>query len=265
MQQHYNVSYSYNGTFEGLLCVVFDAFAHKREPVSIATSVTSMPDLFVENLQIKTDDARAERVWQGLIKHSSARNARLVYMAYLSELPGIEMLLWRYLKKIFTSSHNFFYQNMLDDDVMQMAQTVRKVQREMHRFLGLVRFQKTADGMFFAIIDPDHNILQLLGNHFRSRYASQPWIIYDTKRSYGIYYDLKQVQEVYIENPAIDMQSGRIDAPARDMDEDRFRKLWQTYYGSISISERANPRQMLRMMPRRYWKYLPEKDDSFSP
>ncbi len=256
-----SVVYHYDGSFDGFLSVVFEAFERKAGPMAIQIRGKGSHDLFAENVETETDPARADRVWQGLIKHTNTRNARMVYTAFLSETQGIEMLLWFYLKKVFTSPHKDFYRNMLDDDVNNVVQKARKVQREAHRFLGLVRFQKTADGLFFALIEPDHNILWLMARHFKSRYASQKWIIYDTRRKYGIFYDLETVQEVQIENPAVNMTSGRVHEQVRDMDEDHFRKLWQAYYDSINIEQRANPRQMVRMMPRRYWKYLPEKNN----
>ena len=253
--------YNYDGTFEGLLTLVFEAFERKQDPMSIEQKGRGVPDMFAQTFDVVVDEAKADRVWQGLVKRTEMRNARMVYVVFLSELPGVEMLLWHYLKKVFTSNHTDYWQNMLDEDVHKMVQTARKVKREAHLFLGLVRFQKTADGMFFALIEPDHNILWLISNHFKNRYATQPWVIYDTRRKYGIWYDRKEVQEVLIENPAADMHTGKLHEQARDMDEDHFTHLWKAYYQSITISERANPRQMARMMPRRYWKYLPEKGE----
>lgn len=253
--------YTYDGTFEGLLTVVFEAFDRKQDLMSIEQKGRGVPDMFAQTLDVETDEKKADRVWQGLVNKTGMRNAHMVYVAFLSELPDVPMLLWRYLKKVFTSTHTHCWQNLLDEDVHRMVQTARKVKREAHLFQGLVRFQKTADGMFFALIEPDHNILWLLSHHFKSRYATQPWVIYDTRRMVGIWYDLKEVQEVQIENPAADFRTGKLHEQARDMDEDHFTRLWKAYYRSITINERANPRQMTRMMPRRYWKYLPEKGE----
>ena len=37
-----------------------------------------------------------------------------------------------------------------------------------------------------------------------------------------------------------------------------FRDLWKTYYDSVNIAERANPRLMANHLPQKYWRYLPE-------
>ena len=250
----------YDGTFDGFLSLVFYAFENKTEPKEIAKPANVSQDLFSEIIEVETKTAKAERVWKGLVSKSSLKNARMVSVAFMSELPGIEILLWRYLKKVFTSPQKDFYQNMLDEDVYQVVQTARKVKKEVHRFYGFVRFQQTSDNIFFAPIEPDHDIIPLLITHFKNRYSNQPWVIYDTRRKYGIYYDTENVNEVFIENPNLDFETGRLTHKAKDFREDDYLELWQQYYESINIQQRKNKKQMTRFMPRRYWKYLPEKN-----
>ena len=56
--------------------------------------------------------------------------------------------------------------------------------------------QLTKDELYYAIIQPDYNVLPLISDHFKKRYADQRWLIYDCRRKYGLYYDLKEVEEV---------------------------------------------------------------------
>jgi len=42
-------------------------------------------------------------------------------------------------------------------------------------------------------------------------------------------------------------------------DEKLFQRLWKQYYKSISIQERKNPKVHRQLLPKRFWKYLPEK------
>lgn len=67
-----------------------------------------------------------------------------------------------------------------------------------------VRFKLTKDQLYYAFVEPDHNVLPLIAGHFKGRYAGQRWLIYDVKRKYGIYYDLQTVTTVEIDfNSAI--------------------------------------------------------------
>lgn len=42
------------------------------------------------------------------------------------------------------------------------------------RVLQFMRFQKTADGTYFGIMEPLYNVLSLTVRHFRDRFADQP-------------------------------------------------------------------------------------------
>lgn len=253
-------TFQYDGTFDGLLSLVFYAFEHKVEPMEIHTKYAAQPGLFASHVEVTTNQVDAGRVWDGLVKKSSDANARMVYTAFLASDHQKEMVIWRYLQKIFTTPHNDFYTNILDEDIHTLVQLARKVKKEAHRFKGFVRFQQTADDLFFAPIDPDHDILWLIAAHFTSRYAGQKWVIYDTGRGYGLYYDLETLHEINLEDARVDMKSGKLEKGARSHVEDTYQKLWQQYYRSVTILERSNKEQMTRFMPRRYWKYLPEKD-----
>ncbi len=252
--------YIYDGSFDGFLSVVFEAYSRKTDPEAIIPCRPNIQMPLGESITILSDKIKAGRVWSGLEKHTSQKNAHLVNIAFLAEEPQTEMLLWRYLKKIFTANLPDYYQNMLDEDVFELVQMARRVKHEVHRFHGFVRFEKTVDGMYFAPIDPDHDIVRLLTSHFKARYADQPWVIYDTRRNYGMYYDTLKLMEVVLQNPNFDVRTGNLKAHAKDHDQDHYRLMWQAYYDAINIIERKNHRQMKHAMPKRYWKYLPEKD-----
>ena len=255
------VTYIYDGTFEGFLCVVFRAFELKREPLSIIKEAQFQPTIFNDNIKTETVAEQTDRVWNGIVQRSSASNGRMLHIAFQSELPRIEQQLWSYLKMLFTSSSSIQYKNTLNEHVFDIQKVARKVMSEAHRMLGLVRFQLASDGTYFAAVAPDHNILWLIADHFKDRMADQQWIIYDTKRNVGLFYNLHEVTEVSFPVEPTSVQAGRLTSEVKDLSEDYYCNLWQRYYKSINIAERKNTKQMLGHMPRRYWKYLPEKDD----
>ncbi len=252
--------YIFDGSFEGFLTVVFRAFDDKRMPEAIVSRVAQTQLPLGEMVHVETSNDHAARVRAGIAERSDQQNLRLFHVAFLAESPETNLLLWRYLQKLFCDKRGAYYRNMLDKEVYALIQTARQVKREAHRFQGFVRFQRTRDGMYVAAIDPDHDVVKLLSAHFRSRFSDRHWLIYDTRRNYGIYYDLESVQEVRMDALAFDLDTGYIQKQAWSMDEDYYRTLWQHYYDAINIAERKNHRQMRGSMPRRYWKYLPERE-----
>jgi len=63
-----------------------------------------------------------------------------------------------------------------------------------------IQFQTTQDNLKFAAISPDADILPLISRHYRFLYNKQPWIIFDRKRNYGIYYNLESVEIISLDN-----------------------------------------------------------------
>ena len=42
-------------------------------------------------------------------------------------------------------------------------------------------------------------------------------------------------------------------------DEKQFQELWKEYFKVLAIKERINPKLHAQLLPRRFWKYLTEK------
>lgn len=119
---------------------------------------------------------------------------------------------------------------------------------------------------FFAAVEPEKNALPLVTGHFKDRFADQRWLIYDIKRAYGYYYDLKEVREVTFDEDSREghLVTGLLDESVMDKDEKFFQSLWKTYFKAICIKERLNPRKHRQDMPVRYWKYITEKQTNRS-
>jgi len=249
--------YTYDGSFEGLLTVVFEAYERKAWPASIAQEQLAQPGMFGENVAVVTDEQKASRVWQGLRKKLSVTALQALFHTYLWEQPGFEQIIFNYIRLVFAQEASI-EGNYAAPCVLQVQQAAKQVHREKHRMEAFVRFQKTADDLFYAVISPDFNVLPLIVQHFEKRYADQRWAIYDTRRRYGAYYNLTATALVELELP-YQQRHTTCQAAALHGEEDKYRQLWQVYFDHVNIPERRNPKLHLRHMPKRYWKYLSEK------
>ncbi|MDX5422595.1 MAG: TIGR03915 family putative DNA repair protein [Hymenobacteraceae bacterium] len=249
--------YTYDGTFEGLLTLVFEAYERKAWPTSIEQEHLAQPGMFGETIAVVTDAQKAGRVWQGLEKKLSVRALQELYHTYLWEQTGFEKVIFDYVKLAFDTAESI-EGNYAAPCVLQVQQAAKQVHREKHRMEAFVRFQKTADELFYATISPDFNVLPLIIRHFRSRYADQRWAIYDSGRRYGAYYDLETVSLINLEVP---QHQGNTAIPKEHLaeEEDKYKLLWQVYFDNVNIPERKNPKLHQRHIPKRYWKYLSEK------
>lgn len=247
----------YDGSFEDLLCAVFDVYEYKFSDVHICTSAAFNGNLFGKVHTANSNPQHSERVLKGLEKKLSADTVKQLYRAFLSELPGMENVILQYVQYVF-SNNGAVETDFGHPAVITIVQTAKKVWREKHRMEAFVRFQKTGDGLYYAIIEPDYHVLPLIASHFATRYADQPWLIYDAKRTQGIYYDLQTVENVSI-SFSEGVKSGKSVAAVYDEKEEVYQQLWQQYFKSVNIAARKNTKLHIQHMPRRYWKYLVEK------
>lgn len=251
------IIFHYDKTFEGLLTAVFDAYFRKTFPDRLLTTGEPEPLFVEENHTVLTQPDKAARVWSALEKKLPKLACNMILHVWLSEVPGSDELLFRYLRKIFDSPYNIST-NFADPVILEVKQLAHKVSREAEHIRQFVRFQKGGDGTFFAPIAPQYNSLPLSIDYFRDRFADQKWLIYDTKRRYGYYYDLKKPMEVTLEDDA-HLLDGKLSDDLMAQDEKLFQEMWRSYFKALTIKERINPKLHRQHMPRRFWKYLTEK------
>ncbi len=247
----------YDGTYEGLLTAIFEIYEYKLEEVSFSKGETFNSSMFTIPHFVNTIDSKAQRVLKGLQERISQDGILSLYKTFLSEIDKVEDTLWHYVQYAFASRQNI-ENDFSHNAVLFVTQIARKVFRETHRMEAFVRFQLTKDGLYYAVVEPDCNVLPLIIKHFQSRYADQRWLIYDAKRKYGIYYDLDTVSTVEL-SFNLNVHSVKSIAEIRDDKEELFQILWQRYFNSTNIKARKNMRLHLQHMPKRYWKYLTEK------
>lgn len=249
--------FSYDKTFEGLLTAVFDAFNRKEFPQQLVGEEVTIP-LFTEVHEVVSGQEKAERVLNGLKSILSKSALRMLSVCFLSESDEVATSIFHYIRKTFEAKKSIEL-NFADPDVLYLSQVFKKVQREEEKMRQFVRFQKTTDGIFFACMEPRYNVLPLCSDFFEDRFADQQWIIYDIKRNYGLYYNLEKTELVRFDQLQVSPETGRLSEEQMDVAELDFQGLWRQYFQSAAIKERINLKLQRQHMPRRFWKYLTEK------
>ena len=290
--------YTFDNTLDGLLTAVFDCFALRQQPVippmgtsagkdghcreiRLLTEGEQLPLFADEHHTVTTDGEKAERVWKGLEKRLSAGGLRVITLSWLSEERALCQPLFNYLCKVFLQKpgKSGIEDNASDQDVLAVRNTCRRVLHEAQRMKQFIRFQKAKDGTYLGVVAPDHDVLPLVIDHFQDRFNDQPWLIYDAHRHYGYYYTSSLaeaglavqsasagrdgvVRVTFEDESAVpfDLSSGKLSDDVLSANDELFQQLWRTYFKAICIRERINPKKQLSDMPRRYWKYMTEKN-----
>ncbi len=251
------LEYQYDGTFPGLLTAIFDAFNRKEQPDAILRP-GAQGLLFASVYAVETSEEKADRVWAGIKRVGGNTTCEHLYHAFLSLDEQVEMAIFRYSKHLFACNAPVMT-DLAHPDVLKVHKLDRMVLREAHRVLMFLRFEQAADGTFFAPFAPQYDVIPLVTGHFKARFADQPWIIYDTKRGYGFYFNTQTIEQITIENPTFGSATGKLRQGTEHPDEDKWQELWRSYFKHISIAERKNLTLQRNFMPKRFWKYLTEK------
>ena len=252
------MTFTYDGTYEGLLSVIFETYRLKADAERITPEFAWQESLFEKPIFVATRKDWAKRVLEGVRKKTSPQAVKMLYRCYLSEHENIEMLIFDFVKKAMASSQNI-EQNFLDATVLKLQQINKSMGREIHRMHAFVRFQLSKDDIYFSTIEPDFDVLPLITDHFEKRYPAQTWLIYDLKRHYGMFFNQEKTEAITFSEQ--DHQQLRVvSSSILEEKETSYQEGWKKYFKSTNIPARRNMKLHLQHVPKRYWKYLVEKE-----
>ncbi|WP_116105873.1 TIGR03915 family putative DNA repair protein [Lewinella sp. IMCC34191] len=253
--------FTYDGSFSGLLSAIFEVYRLKADVVDIVAEDRYQEQLFSTATYVATDPQHASRVIKGLKERSgNEKIGAFLRHTYLTEQPEVERLILYFVRRQMAVRGLDVSQDASDDNVRRLLRLKQQMGREIHRMHAFVRFQQTPDGMYVGLINPDFNCLPLIGDHFAARYPAMEWMIYDTRRHYGLHWnqDTKRAEFITLDSGQ-DGQLRSLSEEMLDVRETDYQQLWQTYFKAVDIPERKNLKLHLQHVPKRYWKYLTEK------
>ena len=242
--------YVYDGSFEGLLAAIEEAFHQGSDPEDIVVEKELFPALFSRVIRVDPSPRRLKDFVARIRNAAPPGAMRKVFCAYLSDIRRREMTAYRYLA--FAFRHGKKTGCFLSEEaVSRMEELSGKVIREAHRMQGLVRFKELANGVLYAPVRTDHNVLPLISSHFVKRLPHERWVIHDVLRQQAAVKDggRCRVVDIQLASP-----------PVYTEEEYFYQRLWKEYFKTTAIPERRNPRLQRQFLPRRYWKYLVEMD-----
>lgn len=241
--------YIYDGTFDGMLTAIYEAYYRRERPDKITLEDNPQENFIVHKVCIHTDSEKAQKVYNSIQTKISSQALKNVFYAFLSEINDSETAIYQYLKLGWTIGKDVDM-NLSNDAVLKVHNLYQKVARERHAMLGLIRFNRLENDIYYSQIEPQYNIVGLAAPHFASRLSDENWVIHDLKRGIAVMYNKKEwiIKDIDI-----------IEELKFEKDEEMYQQLWKIYFKTIAIKNRINPRLQKRNMPVRYWKHLTEK------
>ena len=247
MPNRTDLIYLYDGSFDGLLCCIFESYANHEIPDEICPEYAYDQEVLWQVRQIETNGDYADRVFVKLSAVLGKEGILLLRTVFLYGGAGRETALLRFVR--FGLKHGKAALQMLGKAETAAVRNMEKaVLNEAHLMREFLRFSDY-HGALASVIEPKHYILPLIKGHFTERYPEEHFLIFDRTHKMALVY------RPY-ESRIIPMDA--FDPPDASLSERQFRRLWQEYYDAIAIKPRENPRCRMTHMPKRFWSCMTE-------
>ncbi len=174
----------YDGSFNGFLSVVFMAYQKRIDVSEIRKNEDVQNGLFSEFRFVRTEEDKARRVWVAL-EQKNISALKNIYFAFLSEQKGMELLLFHYINRLFFTTGR---EGVPDHELLRIEHMSRLVGEEKQQVETWTAMKENREGILIAAIEPYFNVIPLVSKHFKSIFREKEWLLYDHKRSFGIFY-----------------------------------------------------------------------------
>ena len=238
----------FDGSIEGFLCIVHAYYYDHVSPLIIQMQDNYQQTLDSEEYYISTDDEKAANVQQAIQNKISPDAWHRVASAFLAGYDDKYMAIFHYILlgfKVGAGVDDY----MQHDCVLRVRKLSRYVGREAHLLTGFCRFAETEGQIYYCAISPVNYVLPILAEHFCDRMMNQAWIIHDKTHGKAAVYN----GETYViaDVPkSVQVQHTENEAGIQD--------LWTTFFHSVAIKERINPKVQRNLLPLYFRKSMVE-------
>ena len=237
--------YQYDGSFDGLLCCIYESYTQKERPTAIVCEGNAELCLF-DLRSVHTDRTHAQRVYRSLRK-ISPEVGPFLRRVFLTCLPERELAIYRFVNRLYREGASYL-SKLSDNEYQPLLRAVRQLSTEVEHLRGFLRFSEY-DGMLGAEIEPKNRVLPMLRAHFCDRYHNESFFIYDRTHSEALFYS-EGVSRI------VPLDAFEMAPPGAE--ESEYRRLWRRFYDTIAIRERKKPKLRMTHMPKRYWSTMTE-------
>ena len=253
-----NVAYVHDGTTEGLLTAIFQAYALHEQPEDFSTETALQPRLGQSVRYIETDAALAARVKAGIVRKAGRDAWDAVLHASLSDDYSAGIAVYRFVQFVMAHPVAINYgliRNFAHPIAGPVARLERSVMNERHMMMQFLRFEHFENGIWFAKCNPKANVVPLLMDWFADRFNTERFVIYD---------EVHQVAGIYDDSGWYLAQTDEVHLPRYAADEAAMQAAWKGFYDAMSISARYHPELRRHFMPKRLWRNITELRDGLT-
>lgn len=236
----------YDGSIAGFLSALVRTYRERQVPQTLVKQLGEH-DLFASVQTVLTNLDEAQKMARHLREQLESVHYERVLHAFLCDDSAFELNLIRYARMGLHQPKSLF--DLSEPVVYAVEGYQKRVLSTVHRMTGFTRFEELNDGTLYARVAPPRNVLTLLGKHFKKRFAQERFIIHDIQRELILTHadgtmNLHVVSDVQI--------------PERSENEQQYQMLWRSFFDSVTIEERLNPKLQRQHVPLLYREWMSE-------
>lgn len=236
----------YDGAFEGFLSLVYEVYYKKLKPIKIYKTLPNEM-IFEEILELKTSKDNAIKVLTAIKTKFPKELIQRILNIFMCDSKEFEMALLEYIIIGFKEVKQLY--NINNSCVFYLNNLEKELFRNVHKLTGFIRFEELEDATLYAKVESKFNVVYFLGKHFLKRFNNQNFIIHDLNRKLAF---------VKIQNDFSVQEVAFFDEPNYSSNEQKFQKLWKSFFNAVTIKERLKPKLQRQLVPLFYRTYMSE-------
>ena len=245
-------------SLEGIFTAIYDAYALREghEHIHVQVGEKDNYRLFAVYLHSQPDSVKTAKVVRTLKDRLGEEVYITLCRAAASFYPDKGETVYRTVVEGITGgSGRRVMENLRNPYVTRTFELARRTANEAHREIEFLRFQELEQGILYAKIGPENNVVPLIMPHFADRLAPENFMIHDEKR--GLFGVHPARQEWYLVSGAERFVEESLH---KSENEWKYRELFTLFHQTIAIAERKNKRLQQSMLPLRFQDYMVEFD-----
>lgn len=248
--------YICSDSITGIFSAIYDAWKTKltEERLGIALKGVIDQEMFCEYIEVEESQKKAIAVENLIKRHLGSHAYWNIYHAVLSnDREKGNVILGAMLESRKIPNSKQIMEHLSHPQVQRLFELGRKVANEAHYYKEIVRFAELQNGILFSEIEPSHQILSCIGNHFSKRFPQEDWMIYDkVHRMFLVHEKGKHWILVQDDNLNVD------EIKWYSATEALYVRLWKGFFNSVSIKERESYERQRQHLPLRYRTHVVE-------
>ncbi|MFV0562139.1 TIGR03915 family putative DNA repair protein [Malaciobacter mytili] len=236
----------YDKSFEGFLTLVYDVYYEK---INVNTILKQLPSqlLLEEYKQIITNEEKALKVLNALKTRFPKNSFQIILNIFMCDTIEFELNLLYFIILGFKDIKEL--SNINNSFVFYIQNLEKELFRVNHKMTGFLRFEELEDKTLYAKLENKFNLVYFLGKHFSKRLNNQNFIIHDINRKIAF---IRKENQNFMENIV------SFEEPILSKEEERFKKLWNSFFSAVSIESRKNEKCQKNLVPLLYRTYMTE-------